>query len=505
MLSKVVRANFWNSIKGLSTTQQYSFAKQSVPSKKSKPVAEEPTHHQETHVPPQRSTSGRRNLKDIAHLSYKTYPNVTHNDPSSPEYIHSERDEYHDSVRVNVYNKIVDGVKNDIKMQEEVYKIIEHLDRPYKHGIPGNTKNITGGVKDYFPQGNLGFKTIEEDHDSNVLNKYYTNVDRWTNQTVFYPKFSPIQSYLDWQKEYNNRPVTSHFHHDKGYKYDVETSWDQRHPHVADRFGYPEILGTPFERLMRLEGEIFHPTYLDQPFVQVPSSDPHPGLNFEEGEVVYENTNILEWSRFWNLSGFVLYAFGALFIPYNYLYKTHMPTSTAYDNMFIPYHQHTMFYFDNLGLHIPTIGGIAAYATYLSIAMAHRFWKDYVVKMQFSKDKELLFVTRISPFGSLEEEVYETHHLEVLPPSVKTGVKDLSSQDKDGLWDITCLASHKNLVVYNEDKYWNPSIRKEFFDKVMNFWTPDLISPSRSEELNRLANAPKIVLGGSGHEQIEGK
>jgi len=221
--------------------------------------------------------------------------------------------------------------------------------------------------------------------------------------------------------------------------------------------------------------------------------------------VVYENTQILEWAKFWNLSGFSLYAFGALFIPYNYLYKTHLPTSTAYDNMFIPYHQHTMFFFDNLGLHIPTIGGIALYATYSAIALAHRFWRDYVVKMQFSKDKELLFVTRISPLGALEEEVYETHHLEVLPPSVKTGTKDLSSQDQDGLWDITCLSTHRNLVVYNEEKYWNPSERKDFFDKVMNFWTPDLIEPSRIEDYKNKMNSPKIVIGTESHAQLEAK
>jgi hypothetical protein len=96
--------------------------------------------------------------------------------------------------------------------------------------------------------------------------------------------------------------------------------------------------------------------------------------------------------------------------------------------------------------------------------------------------------------------------LEILPPSVKSSVSDLSSQDADGLWDITCLASHKNLVVYNEEKYyfkillliiryWNRPLRKEFFDKVMNYWTPDLINPSRIELFNELANAPQINIG----------
>ena len=77
---------------------------------------------------------------------------------------------------------------------------------------------------------------------------------------------------------------------------------------------------------------------------------------------------------------------------------------------------------------------------------------DYVVKMQYSKDKELVFVTRISPYGSSEEEVYETAHLECLPPSVKSGVSHLSFQDKDGIWDITCMNTQKILALYNEDR-----------------------------------------------------
>lgn len=47
----------------------------------------------------------------------------------------------------------------------------------------------------------------------------------------------------------------------------------------------------------------------------------------------------------------------------------------------------------------------------------------------------------MSPYGSTSEEVYEVAHLEHLPPSVKSGVKDLSAQDKDGLVDITCMST----------------------------------------------------------------
>lgn len=84
--------------------------------------------------------------------------------------------------------------------------------------------------------------------------------------------------------------------------------------------------------------------------------------------------------------------------------------------------------------------------------MYNNIMKDYVVKMQYSKDKELVFVTRVSLYGSTEEEVYETAHLECLPPSVKSGVQHLSFQEADGIWDVTCMNTQKILALYNENK-----------------------------------------------------
>lgn len=68
---------------------------------------------------------------------------------------------------------------------------------------------------------------------------------------------------VEWPKDLESRPVTSNFHQVKGYIYDVETPYNERYDYLADRLGYPEILGTPWERLLRLEGDIYHPTYLD--------------------------------------------------------------------------------------------------------------------------------------------------------------------------------------------------------------------------------------------------
>ena len=331
-------------------------------------------------------------LQDVAFLNYKKYPNVPHNDPKSPEYIHSERDEYADAIKVKSYNYVIERLKSDIQMQAEVYQIIESLDRPYKRGVPGVTRNITGGVRDYFPPEDIGFTRLRENDDEKFFDEHYNNKDRWENQTVFYPKFAPIKSDLEWQREVENRPVNKHFHPEKGYKYDVETPWDQRYPHVADRRGYPEILGTPFERLMRLEGEIYHPTYLDQPFVQVPTSDPHPSLNFEEGEVVYENSKLQEWAKFWNFTGWSAYAFCAFFVPYTLLYKTHMPLPHCYDNLFVPYYNQTMFYIDQWSLHAPALGLFAMYSAHMVI-----------VRNFIKKEAENLIYFRIEFVPSLLE------------------------------------------------------------------------------------------------------
>ncbi len=46
-------------------------------------------------------------------------------------------------------------------------------------------------------------------------------------------------------------------------------------------------------------------------------------------------------------------------------------------------------------------------------------------------------------------------------------------------------------------RYWNPALRKEFLDKVLNYWTPDLIAPSRYEKFQNQDLAPKIVIRAS--------
>jgi hypothetical protein len=77
-----------------------------------------------------------------------------------------------------------------------------------------------------------------------------------------------------------------------------------------------------------------------------------------------------------------------------------------------------------------------------------------------------LFVKRINNYFMVEEDVYETAHLEILPPRQRSAVKDLSSQDADGLWRITCLNTKNTILLYNDEQYWNRKLKTEFLSSV---------------------------------------
>lgn len=47
-----------------------------------------------------------------------------------------------------------------------------------------------------------------------------------------------------------------------------------------------------------------------------------------------------------------------------------------------------------------------------------------------------------------------------------SGLKDLSAQDPDGITTITCMNTLREMLVYNDKRYWNPKLRKDFFRNV---------------------------------------
>lgn len=181
---------------------------------------------------------------------------------------------------------------------------------------------------------------------------------------------------------------------------------EEKYQFVADRLGHPEFLGTPVDRLFKLENDIFHPTYLDQPFVQTPNAKPSANLNFEQGEVLYENTRVLEWVRFIQLFGLTGGAYIALYVPFSLGYKTNLVTDAADELINNQYHLVSPTTVDILRLSIPIGVGAIAYTVYGLLNYTNSVTSQYVVKMSYSKDKVFLFFIKNRNFFLLRELIF---------------------------------------------------------------------------------------------------
>ena len=95
---------------------------------------------------------------------------------------------------------------------------------------------------------------------------------------------------------------------------------------------------------------------------------------------------------------------------------------------------------------------------------------NYVTKMQYNKDRDLVFVYRPDNFWNENEYVYEVHHLEQMVPSPVTSIPNLSANRDDGILTVTCMHSQDQLKLYNEQKYWNVEVRDEFIDSTSTLW-----------------------------------
>ena len=63
----------------------------------------------------------------------------------------------------------------------------------------------------------------------------------------------------------------------------------------------------PIERIIGFERAPVNPSYQFQPFTQTPPIEPDASVNFEEGEIIYENKKVSEWIKFWKASAIGLF------------------------------------------------------------------------------------------------------------------------------------------------------------------------------------------------------
>ena len=262
-----------------------------------------------------------------------------------------------------------------------------------------------------------------------------------------------------WQAQLDARPQTSHYDHGKGTKYDVEWTEDQKFPHVATRLGFPMLREEPIERIIGFERSQANPAYQFQPFVQTPSMEPDAALNFEEGEVIYENTRVGEWVKFWKACAITAFGISPGFYIFEIYAGDGAPSlqwmADNWNWWDIPrqfqdggdWGLEGVRYCDDHDYMNFQYGGKrtvvrASHTMYVATLMALLYGMDfdYVTKMRYNKDKDIVFVTKPSKLWGEQEHVYEMHHLEQMVPAPVTAMKDMSMNDPKGIMTVHCMA-----------------------------------------------------------------
>ena len=95
---------------------------------------------------------------------------------------------------------------------------------------------------------------------------------------------------------------------------------------------------------------------------------------------------------------------------------------------------------------------------------------DYVSKMVYSKDKDLIFVYKPDGIWNETEYVHEVHHLEQMVPYAVSALENHPLNEKDGIMTVYDMAERENLKLYSEDKYWNLDVKDEFMSSTRSMW-----------------------------------
>ena len=268
--------------------------------------------------------------------------------------------------------------------------------------------------------------------------------------------------------------------------YGEAVAQEDRIPYLADRLGkYSEIAPptTDLHDWLQIKSDLHNPLFHSF-FVQQPTLEPDPDVNFEKGEIIYENPDAFQGVALAKQTGYL----GVLYIAFHMVHtiftgRTVYPIGNeAMDHRTDSYNAGDFYaasvYSGNAGdwHDLETLGGIAfiapiaplAFAT--AIGLVSTMTSGVATRLQFNKEKDLIFVTTVSGvfFPKETEEVFETTHLQVLPPSVGNGY-ELASTRK--VFTINCMNSHESFRVSNDPKYWNPVLRPEFNDHLHSLWS----------------------------------
>ena len=217
--------------------------------------------------------------------------------------------------------------------------------------------------------------------------------------------------------------------------------------------------------------------------------DPDPTLSFEQGETIYENRRVTEWVRFWKALTACTLGFAPGFYVFE-MYAADGPPSTDWiaDNWnwwtipkqfqdgsgwgleghrYCDDHEYmSMQYGGKRALARPSH---TAYVMQVLVLLQYMNL-DYVSKMVYSKDKDLVFVYKPDGIWGETEYVHEMHHLEQMVPYSVMAMNEHPLQKDDGIMTVYDMAQKENLKLYSEDKYWNLDVKDEFQSETRTLW-----------------------------------
>lgn len=217
--------------------------------------------------------------------------------------------------------------------------------------------------------------------------------------------------------------------------------------------------------------------------------EPDASLNFENGEVIYENNKVGEWVKFWKASFITLFGLSPGFYIFEIYAGDGAPSlqwmsenwnwgdiprqfqdGSGWDLKGYRYCDDHDYMNAQYGAKRSVVR--PSHTMYVATLMA-MVWCldfDYVTKMRYNKDKDLVFVTKPDRFWGETEHIYEMHHLEQMVPSAVTAIKDMSSKDENGIMTVHCMAMNEQMKFYKDAKYWNNDLRPEFEAETRGLW-----------------------------------
>lgn len=287
------------------------------------------------------------------------------------------------------------------------------------------------------------------------------------NNSLFIPNLPPTQPQIEMQRENDQRKVTREFHEIKGSKFDVEIAEEDKHSHVADRLGHPEVVLSPIQSLLRLDTILSNQSFKNQPFIKIPGPGVDPDVCLKKGDVIYENEKIHEWKSlvmrmFYLWVGF--YFTGYINVVYFFVATPSMEHAYKATTFL---EESNPEYFDPRGIYTSFFVGFQSVTMLLLLKTMRECVNFFPSKIQYNKNKDVVFVDFLSYLGGKRTEAMEVDHLERSIPVLKSKTNLMMFGNK-GISIMDNKVTMDTMYLFNEDHYWPGGLREEFLGRTTN-------------------------------------